>query len=90
MVVEVIKPANPSKMLTTDCDNCAVSLRFVKNDIYQYSKTDYTGDTDTYNVVRCPDCKYMNHVKQYSLTPTPWPGKIIGNRGYLPSEEIPK
>lgn len=92
MVVEVIKPADPSKMLQLECANCGVTLRFVRNDIYQYSRTDYTGDSDTYNVVRCPDCKYMNNVKrdQYPLTTNPWPGKIIGSRGYLPSEETPK
>lgn len=88
MTVEIIAPADPEKMYIKDCENCGVKLRYVKNDIYSHTVTDYGGGIDTYHMIRCPECFYLNDVKERPLVTNKWKGDIVDGRGYLPDEAI--
>ena len=38
------------------CTNCGATLEYVPNDVRRASHTDYTGCTDYWNAIDCPEC----------------------------------
>jgi len=42
---------------TTMCENCGAEIGYYPVDIEIKQRTDYTGHTDNYNTITCPNCK---------------------------------
>lgn len=61
-----------SKQYTKVCENCAVTLQYVKNDITTRVHRDYAGDSNSHYEIECPKCSYLNDVKQRPLINKPY------------------
>ncbi len=58
MAVKVIDPTpDPAIVKRITCGGCGARLEYVPNDVEQRSVSDYTGDRDITNFIRCPNCK---------------------------------
>lgn len=64
MAVKIVesKP-DPSVVKRCICKKCGVTLEYVPIDVRVHKETDYTGSTDRYDVIDCPNCSYMVFVK---------------------------
>lgn len=56
--MKIVDP-NPDPSVTKHvvCWQCGVKLSYVPADTKEGKRTDYTGDTDFYNFIQCPNCK---------------------------------
>jgi hypothetical protein len=63
MAVKVIddKP-DASVVKRVVCQKCGVTLEYLPQDVRKTTHTDYSGDTDEYFWVDCPNCKHANSV----------------------------
>lgn len=53
-IVEIKPDASVTKRCI--CRNCGVTLEYVPADIRKESRTDYTGCTDIWRIIDCPNC----------------------------------
>lgn len=57
MTIKVIdETPDASVVKRVICRNCGVTLEYTPYDRYDYTTTDYTGDSDTYKSIDCPRC----------------------------------
>jgi hypothetical protein len=56
MAIEVIGKDESAKKKTT-CRNCASVLVYTDADTQRETRTDYTGGSDIYKMLICPECK---------------------------------
>lgn len=84
MVVSVVN-YKPNECVTFNkpCENCGVTLEYVKNDITQRVQTDYGGGSDTHYEICCPACLYLNDVKQRPLIDNPFDWKEYNRKKAL-------
>jgi RNase P subunit RPR2 len=56
-MVKVINP-EPDKRIAKQapCRNCGALLEYVPNDVQTGQDTDYTGSSDSYQFITCPNC----------------------------------
>jgi DNA-directed RNA polymerase subunit RPC12/RpoP len=47
------------------CKNCSSKLEYTKSEVETYKHTDYSGSTDTYHYINCPNCRQKVYVKGY-------------------------
>ena len=55
MAIKIIGE-DKQKIKETSCRNCASRLEYTMADTTIEKRTDYTGCTDTYNILKCPKC----------------------------------
>lgn len=48
----------PGKSKEVSCGNCGSLIEYMPVDTRKYNRRDYTGDSSTYTVLDCPECKY--------------------------------
>jgi DNA-directed RNA polymerase subunit RPC12/RpoP len=60
MPIKIINK-EPDKKLVKQCTcrNCGALLEYMPVDTFTKIHTDYTGDTDTYTYITCPNCNYQ-------------------------------
>ncbi len=56
MAIEILSKNHPSVAKICICRNCGAELKYFPVDIKKIKSTDYTGCTDTYNTIKCPNC----------------------------------
>lgn len=56
---------NPHKSVVKEvvCKNCGSTLEYTPSDVQRSYTTDYTGDKDYYNFIKCPSCSHEIVVK---------------------------
>ena len=63
MAIKIIEERDPEHVKRVTCRNCAVRLEYTMADTRKKSSTDYTGSTDYYTVLDCPNCKKTIQIK---------------------------
>ena len=48
---------NNAMVKEVTCSNCASKLEYTSSETVGRKKTDYTGDTRTWRIIVCPECK---------------------------------
>lgn len=65
MAVKIINPKpDASVVKRVACTNCGATLEYVPADTFNKTFTDYTGDSETYPFIKCPQCLFDVRVKQ--------------------------
>lgn len=47
------------------CQGCGARIRYYRNDVVTFQKTDYVGETEISAKVDCPQCKKMVFVPEW-------------------------
>lgn len=64
MAIEVVGK-DDSKTFKVTCRHCSSILRYLPVDVKSREHTDYSGSTDTYHYIDCPECKARVDVRNY-------------------------
>jgi RNase P subunit RPR2 len=56
-VIKVIRKRHKSKVRRTVCGKCAAELEYTLADTTEECRKDYSGSSDNYTVLVCPECK---------------------------------
>ena len=60
MAIKVIETKPDARVIKRKvCPNCGAMLEYTPSDERQDNRTDYTGSTDVYTAIDCPQCKYV-------------------------------
>jgi predicted nucleic-acid-binding Zn-ribbon protein len=54
-MVEIVGVDN-TKVLRVTCGNCASMLQYTRSETRRETYRDYTGGSDTYDILKCPKC----------------------------------
>ena len=49
---------NSAMIKETTCSQCASKLEYTNSEAKTRSRTDYTGDTSSWQYIECPECKH--------------------------------
>lgn len=57
MIKVIKKEPAPSAIREVVCRNCGATLQYMNADVQERTVRDYTGDSDQYRWIVCPECK---------------------------------
>lgn len=59
MAIKIVKlEPDQSVVKRCICRKCGVTLEYTPSDVVYDSRTDYTGGSDPYNTISCPNCPH--------------------------------